>query len=85
MGKGIPIRPGWTKNVTTLIESGVEVRWHCDTCKQWGSPNLQRIAAEKGADFDLWNREARCRVTPGCKGRVRFLCGGRGMLSPMRD
>lgn len=45
-----------------------------------GLADLQRIAKEKGFDFDLWNREARCRVTPGCKVHVRILCGGRGML-----
>ena len=33
IGRAIPILRGWTKDARTLIDSGVEVRRHCDTCK----------------------------------------------------
>ena len=85
MGKRTPIRPAWADNLGTLIASGERVRASCDTCRKWKDVDLVALAAHRGEAFDLWGKRTRCRITPGCKGRVLFLVSGRGKFSPMKD
>jgi len=84
MGKRASLRPSWTANVSTMIAEGITARAFCDRCGQWAEVDLERIAAAKGPEFDLWNRSTRCRAE-GCTGRVRFQHSGRGVMRPMWD
>lgn len=85
MGKRVPIRPSWTANLAALIGSGETVRAMCDKCPGYRDIDLPALAAIKGADYDLWGKTTRCRITAGCGGRNRFYFSGRGKFSPMRD
>ena len=85
MGKRTPIRPSYTANLASLIEAGAHVQASCEKCHEWKDVDLVELAAVKGADYDLWGRRTRCRITIGCDGWNRFYCDGRGRFSPMRD
>lgn len=85
MGKGVPIRPDYVRSVGALIAAGVEVRASCTLCAGWRVVDLAAIAATRGADFSLWNKRARCRLTPGCAGVNRFRFNARGRSEPLWD
>lgn len=85
MGKRTSMRPAWTSDLGALVAAGIGVRWSCDRCGKWGDVDLDRVAAAKGEAFDLWNRQARCRETPGCQGPVRFMYRGHGRFYLMWD
>lgn len=57
----------------------------CTTCIEAKDVDLVSLAEQLGPTFDLWNRRPRCKFTEGCPGRVVFLHGGRGSMSPMKD
>jgi len=79
-------RPGWTKNLGTLIKARCEVRAWCDTCNApFVVVDVAKLAQLKGLDYSLWNRRTECRLTDGCTGWNRFYCDGRGMMEKMRD
>jgi hypothetical protein len=57
----------------------------CDTCSGYRDVDLAALALIKGAEYSLWGRRTRCRITSGCSGWNRFYVDGRGRFSPMRD
>ena len=85
MGKRTPGRPSYTASLATLIADGRKVQACCEKCREWKDVDLAELAAIKGADYDLWGRRTRCRITDGCGGWNRFYCDGRFGLTPMRD
>lgn len=72
MGKRAPSRPIYTANIGLMIEHGIACRAWCDKCKAWKDIDLVALAEKVGADYDLWGRRTRCRLTPGCEGTNRF-------------
>jgi len=85
MGKRTPTRPSYAASLATLIEAGTRVQACCEKCRAWKEVDLVALAAVKHADYDLWGRRTRCRITPGCTGWNRFYCDGRGRFAPMHD
>jgi hypothetical protein len=83
MGKGAPIRH--VSNIGDMIRREMTARAMCDTCAGWRDLDLLDLAESIGADYSLWNRRTRCRLTDGCQGINRFYCNGRGRFEPMRD
>jgi len=84
MGKRTSLRPFYTRDIASLIAADVHVRALCDTCDGFRSVDLVALAAIKGADYDLWGKRTRCRLTTGCQGWNRFYFNGRGRFEPMR-
>lgn len=85
MGKRTPIRPAYTANLSALIAAAVPVRAMCDRCSGYRDVDLVELAAIKGAEYDLWGRRTRCRITPDCPGWNRFYFFGRGRYETMRN
>jgi hypothetical protein len=54
----------------------------CDTCSNWRDIDLDELPEKIGADFSLWNRRTRCRLTEGSHGWNRFYYGGSGAERP---
>lgn len=80
------MRGGWTKNLGTFRDSGIRCKAWCDTCGQCRMVDLAKLAAYKGDDYDLWGKRTPCKLTPGCKGLVRFFQDGNGgFFNVMRD
>lgn len=85
MGKRTPSRPTYTANLVALIAEDVTVKAMCERCNASRIVDLAALVAVKGADYDLWCRRTRCRITEGCGGWCRFYFNGRGRFEPMRD
>lgn len=85
MARKVKLRPTWTANLGAMIEAGIEVRAGCSRCGRWKVVDLEKLAAIKGRDFDLWNRRSVCRFTDDCAGPVKFHHSGRGVMLPMWD
>lgn len=58
-------------------------RWlvytECELCELRIEADLKRVARERGSNYVLWGRTARCRRM-GCPGRVTFWCRPHGAL-----
>lgn len=76
--------PTWVRTVRAMREAGVQVRWSCRTCGQWGDADLELTERAKGPDFCLINRRPKCRQ-PNCNGHVLFLYspGGGTPFAPL--
>ena len=85
MGKRTPIRPNYTANLAAMIAAGVAVKAMCERCEGSRDVDLAALVAVKGAEYDLWGRRTRCRITEGCEGWCRLYFNGRGRFEPMRD
>ncbi len=86
MGKKIPIRPSCSRNLRTLLDAGAPVKAGCSKCGRFKEVDVLAVALIKGEEYDLWNRQTSCRITPGCIGKCRFYVhAGRGSFEPMWD
>jgi hypothetical protein len=83
VGKRTPLRPAYTANLGTLIAADIPIRAMCDRCDGYRDVALRELAAVKGADYDLWGRRTRCRITAGCAGWNHFYFYGRGRYETM--
>jgi hypothetical protein len=67
----------WTATVGDLVAADGEVLARCSRCRTERPVDLQRLIADKGPLYTLWNRTAACR-SPGCNDEVTFLARRRG-------
>lgn len=54
-------------------EPACHVRATCSTCGGFRDIDLQALAAKVGPEYSLVNRRSPCKLTPGCKGWVKFM------------
>lgn len=70
MAKRPAYLPSSVKTVGAMIADGIHVTWSCSR-GHFGVVALPQIAAQRGPDFSLVDKRARCRE-PGCNGQVHF-------------
>lgn len=66
--------PSWAHSVGAMLATGARVSAFCSRCgATWPKDRawLERLAAERGADFTLWNLRPPC-WTAGCPDRLFF-------------
>ena len=79
-------KPEECSSVGRMIAAGLRCTAFCGSCCRSREVALTAIAAAKGADFCLWNRRTRCRITDGCTGRPGFYFDDEeGRATPMWD
>lgn len=68
------IMPSWVQTVHAMAaEPACHVRAICWTCGEFRDIDLQALAAKVGPEYSLINRCSPCKLTPGCKGWVKFM------------
>jgi hypothetical protein len=68
-----------------MIDAGAACRAQCSTCFGTKGLDLEVIAKARGRGFCLWGKRSRCRLSPGCRGTVRFYIVEIGGARPMWD
>lgn len=66
--------PAWAHSVGAMLAERAQVTAFCSRCDgTWRKDRawLERLAAERGAGFSLWNLRPPC-WTPGCPDRLFF-------------
>lgn len=70
MAKRPAYLPASVQTVGAMIANGMHITWSC-TRGHHGVVALQQVAAQRGPDFSLVDKQAPCRE-PGCTARVHF-------------
>lgn len=66
----------WTATVGDLVDARARVIARCSRCRSEREVDLDRLMAERGRLYTLWNRTPACR-TEGCDDRVVFIAAHR--------